>query len=174
MRLFTNKKTNVMLSKKVEEILVEQIEKEGFSSNLYLAMASWAETEGYPGIANWFYAQAEEEHGHMLKLVHYIIDRGGKAYVPAFKKPPIAWKSVTDAFQQTLAHEQTISKSINDIVGVCLGEKDYATYQWMQWYVNEQIEEESSVKAILDRLKLLGDGSLYNFDKDIMLMRSSK
>jgi len=162
-----------MLSPKVEKILVEQIEKEGYSANLYLSMAAWAETEGYPGISAWFYAQAEEEHQHMLKIVHYVIDRGGKSVIPAFKKPPIAWKSVLDVFSQSLAHEQTVSKSINTIVGVCLDEKDYATYQWMQWFVSEQIEEESSVKAILDKLKLLGNGSLYNFDKDILATRSS-
>jgi ferritin len=162
-----------MLTKKVEEILVEQIEKEGFSANLYLAMAAWAETEGYPGISAWFYAQAEEEHEHMLKLVHYVIDRGGKSVIPAFKKPPVSWKSVLDVFTQALGHEQAVSKSINTIVGVCLEEKDYATYQWMQWFVSEQIEEESSVNAILDKLKLLGDGSLYNFDKDILALRTS-
>ncbi|MDR1739015.1 MAG: ferritin [Candidatus Symbiothrix sp.] len=162
-----------MLSSKVEQILVEQVEKEGYSSNLYLAMASWAETEGFPGISDWFYAQANEEHGHMLKLIHYVIDRGGKAIIPAFKQPPVAWKSVQDAFQQALAHEQMVSKSINNIVGVCLEDKDYATCQWMQWFVTEQIEEESTVNAILDRLKLIGEGSLYNFDKDIMSMRAS-
>ncbi|MDR1762441.1 MAG: ferritin [Dysgonamonadaceae bacterium] len=162
-----------MLSKKIEAILVEQIEKEGFSCNLYLAMATWAEESGYPGISNWFYAQANEEHTHMLKLVHYVIDRGGKAIIPAFKKPPVEWKSIKDVFVQALGHEQMVSKSINDIVGACLDEKDYATYQWMQWFVTEQIEEESQVKAILDKLNLLGDGSLYNFDKDIMSFRSN-
>jgi ferritin len=162
-----------MLTKKVETILVEQIEKEGFSANLYLAMAAWAETEGYPGISAWFYAQAEEEHEHMLKLVHYVIDRGGKSIIPAFKQPPVSWKSVQDVFTQALGHEQSVSKSINAIVGVCLEEKDYATYQWMQWFVSEQIEEESSVNAILDKLRLLGEGSLYNFDKDIVSLRSS-
>ncbi|MDR1781357.1 MAG: ferritin [Tannerella sp.] len=160
-----------MLSEKVEKNLVEQIEKEGYSSNLYLAMASWAETEGYPGVANWFYAQSEEEHEHMLKLLHYVIDREGKAFVPAFKQPPVKWDSILDVFQKALAHEQFVSKCINDIVGICLEEKDYATYQWMQWFVTEQIEEESTVKTILDKLKLLGDGSLYNFDKDILSLR---
>jgi len=162
-----------MLNSKVEKILVEQIEKEGYSANLYLSMAAWAETEGYPGISAWFYAQAEEEHQHMLKLVHYVIDRGGKSVIPQFKKPPVSWKSVHDVFAQSLAHEQSVSKSINTIVGVCLDEKDYATYQWMQWFVSEQIEEESSVNAILDKLKLLGDGSLYNFDKDVLALRSA-
>jgi ferritin len=161
-----------MLSEKIESILVEQIEKEGFSCNLYLAMASWAESAGYPGVSNWFYAQANEEHTHMLKLVHYVIDRGGKAVIPAFKKPPVEWKGIKDAFTQALGHEQMVSKSINVIVDVCLSEMDYATFQWMQWFVTEQIEEESSVKAILDKLTLLGDGSLYNFDKDIAALRS--
>ncbi|MDR0686644.1 MAG: ferritin [Dysgonamonadaceae bacterium] len=162
-----------MLTSEVERSLVEQIGKEGFSSNLYLAMASWAESEGYPGISAWFYAQSEEEHGHMLKIVHYVIDRGGKAIIPAFEKPPVAWEGVHDVFVRVLLHEQSVSRSINDILGVCFREGDYATSQWLQWFVSEQIEEESSVRAILDRLKLLGDGSLYDFDKDILAMRSA-
>ncbi len=161
-----------MLTPNVEKILTEQIEKEGYSSNLYLAMASWAETEGYAGIAEWFYAQADEERVHMLKLIRYVNDRGGKAVVPAFKQPPVAWKNVKDAFVQSLEHEQFVSKSINEIVAVCFAEKDFTTHQWIQWFVTEQIEEESNVNYILDRLKLLGDGCLYNFDKDIMSIRA--
>ncbi|HEX2934327.1 MAG TPA: ferritin [Bacteroidales bacterium] len=162
-----------MLTQKVEAILVEQIEKEGYSSNLYLAMASWAEAEGLEGISQWLYAQAEEEHMHMLKLVHYVNERGGKGIIPAFKQPPVSFPSVLDLFKEVLKHEQFVSASINEIVAVCIAEKDFTTQNWVQWYVNEQIEEEKNAQAILDKLKLIGDGSLYMFDRDIIGMRGA-
>ena len=163
-----------MLKEKVEKILVEQIGKEAYSSNLYLAMASWAECNGFPGIAQWMYAQAEEERIHMLKFVGYINERGGKAVIPAIEQPPFDFKSVNDLFQRTMTHEQHISDAINDIVATCLEERDFSTQQWLQWFVTEQIEEEASVSDILDRLKLIGDsGNLYHFDRDIVGMRNS-
>ncbi len=160
-----------MLNKKVEQILNVQVEKEGYSSNLYLAMASWAETMGYEGISNWMHAQAEEEREHMLKLIGYINERGGKAVIPAFDQPPGEYKSVKAMFEQVLEHEQYVSKLINDIVEVCEQEKDYTTNNWIQWFVTEQIEEEASANNILDKLNMLGDGPLYMFDRDIMNMR---
>jgi ferritin len=163
-----------MLAQNVERILVEQIEKEGYSSNLYLAMASWAEAEGLEGTSQWLYAQAEEEHMHMLKLVHYINERGGKGIIPAFKQPPTGFSSVQELFQEVLAHEQFVSASINEIVAVCISEKDFTTQNWVQWYVNEQIEEEKNARAILDKLKLVGNGSLYLFDRDIIGMRGKE
>jgi ferritin len=161
-----------MLNKKVEEILNVQVEKEGYSSNLYLAMASWAEANGYEGIAKWLYSQAEEERMHMLKLIAYINERGGKAIIPAFEKPPADFKSVQPMFEEVLKHEQYVTASINEIVAVCSNEKDFTTHNWIQWFVTEQIEEEASAKNILDKLNMLGDGPLYMFDRDIMSLRS--
>jgi ferritin len=163
-----------MLNKKVEEILNVQVEKEGYSSNLYLAMASWAETNGYEGISNWLHAQAEEEREHMLKIIAYINERGGKAIIPAFGKPPVDYKGVKPMFEQVLEHEQYVSASINEIVAVCEHEKDYTTHNWIQWFVTEQIEEEASANNILDKLNMLGDGPLYMFDRDIMNMRGEE
>lgn len=163
-----------MLKEKVEKILVEQIGKEAYSSNLYLAMASWAECNGFPGIAQWMYAQADEERMHMLKIVGYINERGGAAIIPAIEQPPHEFKSVSDIFTRTMKHEQYISESINEIVGVCNDERDFSTHQWIQWFVTEQIEEEASVSEIIDRLKLIGEsGNLYHFDRDIMGMRGT-
>jgi len=163
-----------MLKEKVEKILVEQIGKEAYSSNLYLAMASWAECNGYPGIAQWMYSQSDEERIHMLKFVGYINERGGKAVIPAIDEPPFVFKNVKDLFTRTMEHEQYISEAINNIVAVCNDERDFATHQWVQWFVTEQIEEEASVSEILDRLNLIGDsGNLYHFDRDIVGMRSS-
>jgi len=161
-----------MINKKVEIALNEQVEKEGYSSSLYLAMASWAEVKGMPGIAKWLYIQSDEERFHMLKLVKFINERGGKAVIPDFKQPGSEFPSVKIMFEEVLKHEQFISASINDIVAVCIAEKDYTTQQWLQWFVNEQIEEETNAMQILDKLHLLGDGSLYLFDHDIMSLRN--
>ncbi len=161
-----------MLSKKIEDILNEQIEKEGYSSNLYLAMAIWAETNGYAGISKWLYAQAEEEKLHMLKFIHYINERGGHAVVPAFKQPPKDQKSIKSMFEEVFKHEQFISESINQIVAATIAENDFTTQSWVQWFVTEQIEEEAQVSEILDKLNLLGENNLYLFDRDIMSMRA--
>ncbi len=162
-----------MLSTKVEELLNAQVEKEGYSSLLYLSMASWAETKGYPGISQWLYAQADEEKNHMLEFVHYINDRGGKALISGLKKPPGSYQGIKQLFNDVMSHEQFISASINDIVGLCIEERDYTTQNWLQAFVAEQIEEEASVQAILDRLNLIGDNNMYMFDRDILSMRSA-
>lgn len=163
-----------MLKPKVEKILVEQIGKEAYSSNLYLAMASWADSSGFKGVADWMYAQADEEKQHMLKFIAYVNERGGKAIIPAIEQPPAEFKSVMDLYNSTFAHEQFISESINEIVGVCMDEKDFSTHQWIQWFVTEQIEEEATVSGIIDKLKLIGDnGNLYHFDNDIIKMRGT-
>jgi ferritin len=162
-----------MLPKKVETILNEQILKEDYSSQLYLAMASWAENEGFEGVSGWLYAQAEEERLHMLKLVHYVNEREGKAVIPGIEAPPADFGDVFGMFDKVLAHERFISGSINEIVAVCVRENDFTTQYWIQWFVNEQIEEEASVKVIIDKLKLLGKHNLYLFDRDIMSLRGT-
>lgn len=163
-----------MLPKKIEKILNEQIQKEGYSSNLYLAMASWADTEGYAGIAQWLFAQAQEELDHMMKFVHFINERGGHAIIPAFEQPPVQFDGIKKLFNQVLEHERYITKCINDIVALAMKENDFATHNWIQWFVTEQIEEESSVQAIIDKLNLLGDKNMYLFDRDIMSMRGAE
>lgn len=161
-----------MLNKTVEEFLNRQIEREEYSSNLYLSMAVWAETSGFSGIAEWFYAQADEERTHMLKFVKYVNDRGGKAIIGAVKQPPADFETINETFISVLKHEQFISQSINEVVGICIAEKDFTTQNWLQFFVNEQIEEEASVQLILDKLKLVGDTNLYMFDRDIMTLRT--
>jgi len=160
-----------MLNKKIEKLLNAQLEKEAYSSNLYLAMASWAEVNGFAGISQWLYAQSDEERMHMLKFLAYINDRGGHAIVDASKKPPENFNAVQELFEEVMKHEEYISNSINEIVGECINEKDYTTHSWIQWFVNEQIEEETQVRTLLDKLKLSQD--MYIFDRDIMSMRGS-
>jgi ferritin len=162
-----------MLPKKVEEILNVQVEKEDYSSQLYLAMASWAENKGMEGVAGWLYAQSEEERLHMLKLVKYINERDGVAVIQGMETPPSDFKDVFSMFDQVLEHEKYISASINEIVAVCIAENDFTTQNWIQWFVNEQIEEEASVRAIIDKLNLVGKNNLYMFDRDIMSTRGA-
>jgi ferritin len=163
-----------MLSKKVQDILNVQIQKEDYSSQLYLAMASWAENKGFAGVAEWLYAQSEEERVHMLKLVRYVNDRAGVAVIPGMEQPPVEFGDIHVLFEKVLEHEQFISGSINEIVAVCNKENDFTTHNWIQWFVTEQIEEEASVRAILDKLNLVGKNNLYMFDRDIMSMRGAE
>lgn len=162
-----------MLHKKIEDQMNLQIEREEYSSNLYLAMAVWAERSGLPGFSDWLYAQANEERLHMLKFVKYINERGGKALIGAVNQPPAEYKDIEHLFKQVLEHEQFISQSINDLVGICNETKDFSTHSWLQFFVNEQIEEEASVQLIIDKIKLVGVNNLYMFDRDIMTLRQA-
>ena len=164
-----------MLSNKIQKELNKQVEMEAQSSQFYLAMASWAETEGLNGSALFLYKHSDEERQHMLKLVRYINERGGKAVVPALTKPPSKFKSLNSLFQTLLEHEVEVSNQINNLVDACLKEKDYTTHNFMQWYVAEQIEEEALARTIIDKLNLIGDdkGGLYLFDRDMENMNLS-
>lgn len=161
-----------MLKKSIQDLLNRQVEREGYSAILYLAMASWTETKGYSGVADWLYAQAEEEKMHMLKIIKYINERDGKAIIPSFDKPPADFDGLKVMFDQVLEHEKYISESINEIVALTVKENDFATHNWLQWFVSEQVEEESTSQAIIDKLNLVGDHNLYMFDRDIMSMRA--
>jgi ferritin len=161
-----------MLKKKIEDICNRQVEREGFSSNLYIAMASWAENNGFSGVAAWLYSQAEEEKLHMMKFIKYINERGGRAVMPAFKKPPADFKSVEDLFKEVLKHEEFVTASINEIVELTLNEKDFNTHNFLQWFVMEQVEEEASVRTVLDKVRLVGKNNMYQFDRDIMSLRA--
>lgn len=158
-----------MLSKTIEEALNAQVKIEALSSHYYLAMASWAENQGYPGIANFMYTHSEEERVHMLKLVRYVNERGGTAVIPSLDKPKVDYDNIASLFQDLLDHEVGVTQSINDVVGACLQERDYSTHNFMQWYVAEQLEEEALAREIMDRLRLIGTdkGGMYLFDRDI-------
>lgn len=158
-----------MLTKKIEDALNVQVTVEAESSQVYLAMASWAETLGFEGVATFMYAHSDEERQHMLKLVKFINERGGHAKVSQLSAPPVSFGSFKEMFQNLFDHEVKVSKSINDLVDITLQEKDYATHNFLQWYVSEQIEEEALARNILDKINLIGDdkGGLYLFDNDV-------
>jgi ferritin len=158
-----------MLSKKVEKALNEQVKVEAESSQFYLAMASWAEIHGFNGTAQFMYKHSDEERMHMLKLIGFINERGGKAIIPALDQPQQEFKSIYEIFELLLEHEIKVTEHINNIVDICLKEKDYTTHNFLQWYVSEQIEEEALARTIMDRLHLIGKdkSGMYMFDRDI-------
>ncbi|MCP4460166.1 MAG: ferritin, partial [Cytophagales bacterium] len=141
-----------MLNQTVEQALNNQIKLEAESSQLYLAMASWAETEGLNGTSAFLYQHSDEERMHTLKLVKFVNERGGHAIVPALAQPPVSFDSIQTIFKTLLEHEISVTESINNVVDVCLNEKDYTTQNFMQWYVSEQIEEEGLARTIMDKL----------------------
>jgi len=166
-----------MLSKTIQEALNKQVQMEAESSQAYLAMASWAEIQpGLEGVTNFFYKQSDEERVHMLKLIRFINERGGFAVIPALAQPIVTFKSIKNVFDEALKHELKVSSSINELVNLALTEKDYATHNFLQWYVNEQMEEERVARTLNDKLELVGDdkGGLYLFDRDIMNYRGKE
>jgi len=158
-----------MINSKVEKALNNQVKIEADSSQAYLAMASWAECNGLNGIAMFLYEHSDEERQHMLKLVKFINERGGKAVIPQLSKPSTTYKGVKDVFTTLLSHEINVTKEIHEVVDVCLKEKDYTTHNFMQWYVSEQIEEEALARTSMDKIELIGNdkGGLYLFDRDL-------
>jgi ferritin len=164
-----------MLSAKVSNALNKQVELEAFSSQYYLAMASWAETQGLNGISTFLFGHSDEERMHMLKLIRFLNERGGHGIVPALKQPPVTFKSVKVVFEEILKHEMKVTAEINYLVDITLKEKDYTTHNFLQWYVSEQIEEEALARQIVDKLKLIGDdkGGLYFFDRDMGAIAAS-
>lgn len=158
-----------MISEKIEAALNRQIDLEGYSSMYYLAMASWCEVKGYNGVAQFLYQHSDEERMHMLKLFRYINDRGGWAVVPPFAAPQKDFTSIHEIFDIVHSHEVKVSNEINALVELCIQEKDYTTHNFLQWYVTEQIEEESLARNLIDKLKLIGEdkGGMYLFDRDL-------
>ena len=157
------------MKQQIESALNEQISKEASSSQYYLAMASWAERNGLAGTSFFMYQHADEERFHMLKLIKFVNERGGCAVVPSILQPPSDFDSVQRMFELLLQHELTVTQSINEVVDVCLKEKDYTTHNFLQWYVSEQMEEEALARSILDKLNLIGNekGGMFLFDREM-------
>jgi ferritin len=158
-----------MLSKNIEIALNKQVRIEAESSQTYLSMACWAEVNGLEGIATFMYAQSDEERQHMLKLIKYVNERGGHTKITDLHEPKTSYETFKEMFEALYKHELFVSNSINELVHITFDEKDYATHNFLQWYVAEQIEEEATAKNILDKINLIGDdkGGLYLFDRDI-------
>lgn len=146
-----------MLNEKMEEALNEQINKELYSSYLYLAMSAYSSSIGLPGFAHWFQIQVQEETIHGMKIFDYINRQGGRVSLKEIKEPPMEFGTPMEIFQKTLQHEQFVTRSINELVNLARSENDEATVSFLQWYVEEQVEEEENDNEIIDKLKNVGE-----------------
>ena len=146
-----------MLNKNIQDALNTQINLEQYSSQLYLAMSAHCEAKSFRGFAHWLQVQATEETAHAMKLIAFVLDRGGRLELQKIQAPPTEFGTLTQVFESILSHEQKITTSINALFELTRAEKDYASEITLQWYVTEQVEEEANVGQILDQVKAVGE-----------------
>lgn len=158
-----------MLSEKMEKALNDQINAELYSSYLYLSMAAYFEDQNLAGSAGWMRVQAQEELAHAMKFFDWINERRGRVALAGIDKPDFEWGSPLEAFEASFKHEQYITGRINDLVALAIEEKDFASRNMLNWFVDEQVEEESSVDAVLQQLRMIGDSKhgLYMIDREL-------
>lgn len=158
-----------MINEKIEKALNAQINKELFSSYLYLSMSSYFESKNLTGMAAWMKIQADEEHLHAMKFYAYVIQKGGRVLLASIEAPKSDWKSVVEVYEETYTHEKFITASIDELVNLSLEVKDHATNNFLQWFVTEQVEEEANVTKIIDDLKMIGDNSygIFMLDREL-------
>jgi len=160
------------LSKNIEVALNAQMTKEAHASQIYLSYASWVESQGFSGIANFLFRHAQEERNHMTKILEYILERGGEVQVTAIPAPPENPINIHGCFEKIFEHEVDNTKAIYKLVKMSLEEEDWATWNFMQWFVKEQVEEETLAMKLLDKIKISGGekmsgNELYSLDKDL-------
>lgn len=145
-----------MISKKMEKAINEQINKEFYSAYLYLAMAAQCENLGLKGFGNWFTVQYTEELSHAMKFFEYVNEQGGRVELTAIKQPPAEFKSPLAMFEQSYKHEQYITQSIHGLVDLAIKGGDHATRSMLNWFVDEQVEEEANALDLIMKLKMIG------------------
>ena len=158
-----------MLSPTIQQAMNEQIGHEFYSAYAYLSLSGWCEAANLPGAAQWLRLQAEEELGHAMKFYQFILDRGARVALPAIPEPPREFASLLEVFQQALAGEQRVSGLINRLYGLAVQEQDYASQVLLNWFVNEQVEEEKITGQAVETLKMIGDNTsaLLMFDREL-------
>ncbi len=158
-----------MISKTLEKAINEQINKELFSEYLYISMQAWFAHENLDGMANWMKVQAQEEHFHAMKFFDYVLERGGEVELLAIAKPTVSFGNPLKAFQAALEHEQFITKSINELMDIAIAENDHASRSFLQWYVDEQVEEEANADRIVSQLDMIGDNmhGIFMLDREL-------
>ena len=144
-----------MISKTMEQAINEQINKELYSSYLYLSMAAYFEGKNLPGFATWMRVQADEEREHGMKFFEYLVDRGANVELKPIAGPATDWKTSLDAFKQVQEHEAFVTASINALYELALKEKDYPTQVLLQWFITEQVEEEKNAAEIVQQIELI-------------------
>jgi ferritin len=146
-----------MISNKLADAINEQINRELFSEYLYISMQAWFADQSLDGMASWMDAQGKEERFHAMKFFNYLLERGARVKLKAIEEPTFDFENPLKAFAMALEHEQFITKSINELMDLAITENDHATRSLLQWYVDEQVEEEASVDKIVNMLKMIGD-----------------
>lgn len=159
----------MVIKEKIQDAVNRQINREIYSAYLYLSMQSYFESVNLKGFANWMKIQVQEEWSHAMKLYDYLFQRGGRVILQPIEAPPTKWSSPLDVFEKTYEHEQAVTSLINDLVELSDSEKDYATYNMLQWFVSEQVEEEDNVSNLIEKIKLMKDapGGLFMLDKEL-------
>ena len=158
-----------MLSKAIQDAINDQINKELYSSYLYLAMSTYYAESNFSGFASWMKVQSTEEYGHAMKFYGYVIERNGHVELETIEKPGAKFKSPADVFKQVLEHEQKVTAMINKLYELAIKEKDYPTQIMLEWFITEQLEEEKNAGDILEQLKMVGDSpvSLIMMDRQL-------
>ena len=158
-----------MLSERMTEALNKQVNREIYSAYLYLSMSADSTFKGLKGFANWFMVQYQEEMTHAMKIYDYINNQGGQVKLMAVEQPPMEFGSPLEIFEKTLEHEKFVTKCINDLVNLAIDQKDHATKIFLQWFITEQIEEETNDNDIIATLKLVGKegNGLFMIDKEL-------
>ncbi|MGD2095768.1 MAG: ferritin [Phycisphaerales bacterium] len=158
-----------MISQKMEEALNEQVNAEMYSAYMYLSMEAYFKSHNLNGLASWMRAQAQEEMTHAMKIYDFINERGGKVTLKAIEGPPTEWKSPLAVFEAVYAHEQKVTGLINGLVDLAIKEKDHATNTFLQWFVNEQVEEEASADEVVQQLKMMKDapGGMFMLNREL-------
>jgi len=146
-----------MLNEKIVKALSEQVNAEYYSAYLYLVMSASADDLGLKGAANWLFVQAQEEMAHGTHIFEYILERGAVPAFAAIELPPTTYSNINEIFEMVYEHELKVTKSINSIATLAMQENDHACYQFMMWYVDEQVEEEANATDILNKLRLVDD-----------------
>jgi len=158
-----------MIKEKIREALNKQVNWEFYSAYLYLSMAAYFESVNLRGFTNWMRVQTQEELGHAMKMYDYLIERGGRVILASVEAPSSEWKSPLAAFEDAYQHERKVTGLIDGLVGLAISEGDYATNNFLQWFVTEQVEEESSVDEVVQKIKMVVEapGGLFMLDREL-------
>ena len=163
-----------MINEKIQQALNDQIQKEFFSSCLYLSMASYLNEIGFKGFSSWMRKQSEEELSHGMKIYEYVLTRGGRVYLQQIQQPPVDWNGATNVFDNALLHEEYITSEIYKIADIAEEVRDRATLSFLQWFIDEQVEEEAQVRDILRKLRTVGNDTSSMYDLDDVLGERGK
>jgi ferritin len=164
-----NPRERRMLSERMQDALNKQIEHEFYSSFVYLAMSAHFEGANLPGFAKWMRMQAGEEHAHAMKIFDHILDRGGHVAMPAIPMPPARFEAPLAVFEQALHHERAVTQSIHELYDLAVQLRDYPARVFLDWFVNEQVEEEKTAELVVEQLRMVGDDrpALLMLDREL-------